>query len=284
MLVTRIKFRKCPSVLIFVLISGIAACAATEKGPLTDPKGRVIHRELLSHSVNKNKKVELFWAKPSGNGPYPAVLFIHGHQEDYRSGGEMYVKGGTLGTMASRGYVSAAVSQPGYGHSDGPPDFCGPFTQEAVLVAIDFLRKQPFVRPDKVALIGYSRGAIVASMVATQDQRLAAVVLGAGAYDFFNWYPIGSIKTNIILESGTSSEAFKARSSIYHVERIKTPILLLHGAQDVRVPVTQAKAFAEKLKANGIVFKMKIFPNAGHSIPPHQLYHEIYAFLEEFLR
>ena len=31
-----------------------------------------------------------------------------------------------LGLMVQRGYVAAALSQPGYGNSGGPPDFCGP--------------------------------------------------------------------------------------------------------------------------------------------------------------
>ena len=86
--------------------------------------------------------------------------------------------------MATRGYVAAAVSQPGYGKSDGPPDYCGPFTQDAVQAAVEFLRRQTFIDPTRIALYGYSRGAIVASMVAT---KVAAVVLGAGAYDFFSW-------------------------------------------------------------------------------------------------
>jgi dipeptidyl aminopeptidase/acylaminoacyl peptidase len=191
-----------------------------------------------------------------------------------------------LGILASRGYVAAALSQPGYGHSDGPPDFCGPFTQEAVLVAIDFLRNQPFVHPNKVALYGYSRGAIVASMVATKDPKLAAVVLGAGAYDFFRWYPtpLRGIDANIEREAGTSAEAFRARSAIYHVDTIKAPILLLHGAQDERVPVQQAEAFADKLQTNSIAVKVKIFPNARHSIPIDEQYREIYSFLEQFLR
>ena len=73
-----------------------------------------------------------------------------------------------MGRMASRGYVAAAVSQPGYGQSDGPPDFCGPYTQAAVMKAIDFLRQMPVVQPQHVALYGYSRGAIVASMVVTR--------------------------------------------------------------------------------------------------------------------
>jgi dipeptidyl aminopeptidase/acylaminoacyl peptidase len=271
------------AVLGFLLLVG---CAAAAEGPLMDQAGWVVHRELLPHRTDSHKKVELFWTQPVGDGPYPTVLLIHGHQEQVRSGGEAFVRTGRLGILASRGYVAAALSQPGYGHSDGPPDFCGPFTQEAVLVAIDFLRNQPFVHPNKVALYGYSRGAIVASMVATKDPKLAAVVLGAGAYDFFRWYPtpLRGIDANIEREAGTSAEAFRARSAIYHVDTIKAPFLLLHGAQDERVPVQQAEAFADKLQTNSIAVKVKIFPNARHSIPIDEQYREIYSFLEQFLR
>jgi dipeptidyl aminopeptidase/acylaminoacyl peptidase len=62
------------------------------------------------------------------------------------------------------------------------------------------------------------------------------------------------------------------------------PILLLHGAQDERIPVRQAEAFAEKLKANGTAVKLAIFPGATHGIPINDQYGEIYPFLEEFLR
>lgn len=287
MLMARIKYKRFQTVLIFLLLFWfLSICPAIAQGQLTDPRGWVINRELLSHSKDSKKKVELFWTKPAGDGPYAAVLFIHGHQEQIRNGGEAYVRVGRLGIMATKGYVAAAISQPGYGNSDGPPDYCGPFTQDAVLVAIDFLRNKPFVNPDKVVLFGYSRGAIVASMVATIDQKLAAVILGAGAYDFFKWFPTGipGINANIQWEAATSSKAFRDRSAIYHVDKIKTPILLLHGAQDERIPVRQAKAFAEKLRTQGIAARMVIFPKAGHSIPIDEQYREIYPFLEESLR
>jgi dipeptidyl aminopeptidase/acylaminoacyl peptidase len=253
---------------------------------LTDKGGWVIQRAFLQHHQNSSKKIEVFWTRPGEPGPWPAILFIHGHQEQSRNGGEAFVRTGRLGIMASRGYVAAALSQPGYGHSDGPPDFCGPFTQEAVVVAIDFLRNQPFVDPNKVVLYGYSRGAIVASMVATKDPKLAAVVLGAGAYNFFSWYPtpLRGIDANIEQEAGTSTDAFRARSAIYHADKMKVPVLLLHGAQDERVPVQQTEAFAEKLQANGVAVKLKIFPNARHSIPIDDQYREIYPFLEQYLR
>ena len=272
--------------LLVSLLFALLGCNAVEEGHIVDRGGWVVRREFLRQSTDGNKRIELFWTKPAGDGPYPAILLIHGHQEQVRNGGEAFFQTGRLGILARQGYVAASVSQPGYGNSDGPPDYCGPVTQDAALLALEFLRKQTFVNPNKVALYGYSRGAIVASMVATKDAKLAAVVLGAGAYDFATWYPtpLRGIDANIRQEAGTSAEAFRARSAVYHVEKIAAPVLLLHGAQDERIPVRQAEIFFEKVKAHGIPVKLKIFPAATHGIPINEQYNEIYPFLAEFLR
>jgi dipeptidyl aminopeptidase/acylaminoacyl peptidase len=115
---------------------------------------------------------------------------------------------------------------------------------------------------------------------------LAAVVLGAGAYDFFKWYPtpVRGIDTIIASEAGTSAEAFELRSASYHAAKIRAPVLVLHGAHDQRIPVQQAIAFSELLKANRISVKIQIFPDAGHHIPIDQQYQQVYPFLDEFLR
>jgi dipeptidyl aminopeptidase/acylaminoacyl peptidase len=115
---------------------------------------------------------------------------------------------------------------------------------------------------------------------------LAAVILGAGAYDFFKWYPtpLRGIDARIIGEAGTSADAFKLRSASYHAAQVRAPVLLLHGARDERIPVQQAVAFAELLKANRIPVRIQIFPDAGHRIPIEQQDQQVYPFLEEFLR
>jgi dipeptidyl aminopeptidase/acylaminoacyl peptidase len=59
---------------------------------------------------------------------------------------------------------------------------------------------------------------------------------------------------------------------------------LLHGTQDERVPVQQTEAFAEKLQAQGVPVKVKIFPDTKHGIPIEEQYREIYPFLEQYLR
>ena len=162
----------------------------------------------------------------------------------------------------------------------------GQKVQDAAHAAIAFLRAQRFVNADKIALYGYSRGAIVGAMVATQDPRLAAVVLGGGAYDFSSWYPtpLAGIDANLRREAGTSAEAFTARSALPLAGKIRAPVLLLHGALDERIPAAQARAFAERLAAAGVPVSLKIFPGAQHAIPLADQYREINPFLQALLR
>lgn len=248
-------------------------------------QGVSYHQEFIPHPDDPTQRVELYWTRPEGQAPWPAVIFVHGHQIGGRPGGKIYLDFGRLAAMRKEGYVAAAVSQPGYGQSGGAPDFCGPFSQKAILAAIRFLRQQTFVDPDKVGLFGYSRGAIVVSMVATQDSQLAAVVLGGGIYDFNRGYPTGlaGLDANIRSEAGVSPEAFKARSAAHHVGQIKSPILLLHGAEDDRFKADHVLKFARDLKAYNVVVQTKIFDGVGHGIPIRQQYQWVLPFLREHL-
>ena len=289
-----VSFNTLTIALIMALVLSLSSVALAQEarwkaGTFVDARGQVIHHEFLSHRGGKNKRIEIFWTKPDGKGPFPAIIYIHGHQwpKGETVGGRVYVRVGRLGRMAEQGYVAAAVSQPGYGNSDGPPDFCGPYTQDAVLQVIAFVREKPFVKADKVGLFGYSRGAVVASMVATKDPTLVAVVLVAGLYDFEAAYPkisIPGILRNIDVETGSTPEAFQARSAIHHAEKIKSPLLVLHGGDDHRFgPPEQAEILGRKVRANGVPVKVKIFEGVGHTIHWRTQYKEIYPFLEKYL-
>ena len=83
---------------------------------------------------------ELFLLQPSGPGPWPVMLFLHGHQSAPRPGGRVFLKldqrprlatidEGRLARMRDRGYLAAALSLPGYGTTPGPADFWGPRSQ-----------------------------------------------------------------------------------------------------------------------------------------------------------
>ena len=216
--------------------------------------------------------VELFQARPDHGNPAGAILFVHGNQGGRRIGARETVDTGTLLRFCSRlNITAAAVSQPGYGASAGPPDFCGPATQRAISSALSFLRAQPRVDPDRIVLYGYSRGAIASAMVATREPDLRALILGAGVYDLEAAYETASpgIRWAIEQEAGATDEAFAVRSALRHADKIQAETLLLHGRLDDRAPVEQAEELAEALSDAGTAVSLHMF-DCGHRIP-HEL-------------
>jgi len=265
------------------LLFPVASCT---KG-FVAPAG--LHTTFLSHPSNAQKRIEVFWMRPETQGPHPAIIFIHGHQTGDRAGGEAFVSWGVLEEWSGRGYVAAAVSQPGYGNSDGPPDFCGRFTQDAIEEVIRYFREQEFVQPGKIALEGISRGAVAAAMVATRDSQIAALVLISGEYDFSD-YKLDALTLNNVqleLELGREAEdrreALQERSALFCSEQIKSPSLILNGGKDDRTNPDHAKAFAQRIQENGTFARAIIYSDFGHNIPVQERDKEINSFLEKWV-
>lgn len=244
--------------------------------------------EFLPHPAESTKRIEYFLAQPHGAGPWPMLVFVHGHQDGDRPGGAVYATTGMLQRTAAKGILAAAVSQPGYGQSDGPPDFAGPRTQDAIIAVVEHLRGRRDVRSDRVGLYGYSRGAIAAAMVGVKLPSLRVLILGAGMYDVRDGYrrldrsrpELDGLAKNMEREIGT---AYAERSALPLAGRIQAATLLLHGEKDDRCPLQGAKQLAEALERSGTPVTLEVFPNAGHGIPPAQREKPIDAFIERWL-
>lgn len=215
-----------------------------------------INHEFIS-SKNSNKKIELFWSKPEAVGKYPVLIMIHPHQTwPDKIGAEVFVKNGSLQRWTEKGFLTVAVSQPGYGSSEGSSDFCGADSQQAVIETLNHFKSLDFANKDKIFLYGGSRGAVVASMVGVQYPGLAGIILKSGLYDLvhanelYEWY--NPIKLTMILEIGWPSvEKLKLRSSFYSADKIKAPLLVIHGTDDDRASIENAKALVDKVNSTG---------------------------------
>lgn len=241
--------------------------------------------DVTQHFIDRGDgaKVELFQAQPTGGAPAGAILFVHGNQGGRLVGAKEAVDGGGLMRFSSRlNVTAAAVSQPGFGASDGPADFCGPDTQRAIMAALSFLREQPAVDPSRIVLYGNSRGAVASAMVAAQVPDLRAVILRSGVYDLKAAYERSSkgLQAAIAQEAGLSSEAFLARSALYHARKIRAETLLLHGRLDERAPVAQAEEFSDALSDAGVPAMLHIF-ECGHDIPREYMQTALRSFLEK---
>jgi pimeloyl-ACP methyl ester carboxylesterase len=239
---------------------------------------------MLAHPDDASKQVEYFVGRPDGSGPWPTIVFIHGHQGDPGIGAQMFVE--VLEKYAQRGVLAVAVSQPGYGHSSGPPDFCGPFTQHAVAGVIAKLRADKLVAPGKLVVEGVSRGAAVAGLVAAHDPTISGLIMISGECDLASLAAdssatgtVGIVRQNLIEESGGSAGALHDRSVIQFAKDIKAATLILNGGKDDRTNPDHARQLADAINRAGGNARAVIFPDAEHMIPLEVRNREIRPFL-----
>jgi len=195
-----------------------------------------------------------------------------------------------LDEFAGLGYLAVSISQPGYGGSTGPADFCGPFTQHAVAAVIAKLHADGYVKENKVLLQGVSRGALVAGLVASHDPSIRGVVLISGLYDLPAYASraksamAASIVDSMNTETGGTAEALKARSLLYYAQDIKAETLILNGAKDDRTDPDQARHLAELINAHGGHAQAIIYPEYGHHIPVDVRSKDVDPFIEQVLK
>jgi dipeptidyl aminopeptidase/acylaminoacyl peptidase len=67
-------------------------------------------------------------------------------------------------------------------------------------------------------------------------------------------------------------DLYRQRSPIEYADRVKSPVLLLHGEADASVPPEQSRAFADRLAAEGHPVELVSYPGEGHGFnEPHHL-------------
>jgi dipeptidyl aminopeptidase/acylaminoacyl peptidase len=112
----------------------------------------------------------------------------------------------------------------------------------------------------------------------TQTNRFKAVMVGAGLTNMFSMYSTNDLQRTLEGYFGAQPwddlEAYWTKASaMAHIKKAKTPTLILHGANDLRVPVGQAQELYMGLKKNGVPVQLVFYPRAGHGLgePRHQL-------------
>lgn len=233
---------------------------------------------FIPHPDNASKKIEYYIKKPKGSGAHPAIIFIHGHQTGLQlPGGRDFADWGVLEKFSNLGFVAIAISQPGYGASDGPPDYCGSFTQNAVIAVIEKFEKEGLIQSNQIILEGISRGAIVAGLVAAKKQSIRGLILISGVFDFTRYQEeakTNAAKRSIINaiqnEIGKSDDSLFKRSVLHFADRIKASTLILNGENDDKTIPQQARGLADEINKHGGNASFVVFKNTGHLIPVNQ--------------
>jgi dipeptidyl aminopeptidase/acylaminoacyl peptidase len=244
----------------------------------------------IRHPDRPTATVEYFVEQPKGNGPWPTIILLHGHQNFPKNvGGRAFADWGVLQRFANEGYLAVSVSLPGYGNSTGPRDFAGPYSQNAVVAVMDHLKKEKRSIPDRIVIHGTSLGAVTAALIGTRDKDIAGLVLISGLYDLPSFFEQNGstaaldVKAAAVAQTGGSQDALRSRSALLVADQIKANTLILNGALDERTDAEQARMLAAAITAAGGKARAHIFPEAGHDIPLADREAFIAAFLRQTL-
>jgi dipeptidyl aminopeptidase/acylaminoacyl peptidase len=146
-----------------------------------------------------------------------------------------------------------------------------------IMTGVDALIARGVSDPDKLAHIGWSYGGYMTAWVITQTTRFKAAMVGAGLTNMWSMYGTNDIPSVLIAYFGgipnkQTLPLYLERSAMSHIDKTKTPTLILHGANDERVPVGQAYELYRGLKDRGVPTELVFYPREGHGITEY--YHQ----------
>jgi len=222
---------------------------------------------------------------------YPFLVLPHGGPE----GNDFFYFDTWTRSIAGLGYV---VMQPQYRGSTGyGTDFLnaiyehfGDRAYSDVDSATDYAIAQGWADPNRLAIFGWSAGGFMTSWTVTQTNRYRAAIEGAGITDWLSFIPTSDVQQIDYDQRWQEKdiEPFLKYSAVMFADRVTTPLLILHGTNDIRVPMLQGLEFYALLAERGKIVRMVTYPGAPH-FPSlweqrRNVFEEIAAWLAEHNR
>jgi dipeptidyl aminopeptidase/acylaminoacyl peptidase len=195
--------------------------------------------------------------------------------------------------VAGLGYV---VLQPqyrgstGYGSAfmDAIYQHFGDRAYSDVDSATDYAISQGWADPKRLAVFGWSAGGFMTAWTVTQTNRYRAAVEGAGITDWLSFIPesdIAQVDYDARYEEGDAAPFLKF-SAIMYADRVTTPLLILDGQADRRVPMLQGRELFILLAERHKTVRMVTYPGSPH-FPllieqRRNVFHELASWLDKY--
>lgn len=216
-----------------------------------------------------------YLTRPRSTGPTPLILFVHGgpwHRDTWGFNSQAQ-------WFANRGYATLQVNyrgSTGYGKSflhKGDKQWGIGDMQHDLTDSVKWAIDQGIADKDRVCIYGGSYGgyACLAGLTFTPDLYACGVdIVGpSNIKTLLDSIPPywGPLRNGMLLKIGDvdqDDEFNRKISPLYHVDNIKAPLLIGHGANDPRVKKAEADQIAFSMKEKGIPVEYVLYPDEGH--------------------
>lgn len=225
----------------------------------------------------------------------PAVLWIHGGpegQDDYRA--DLWAQ-----YLAQAGYV---VLEPNYRGSSGYGEVFRNLNVEDsnggevddVAAGAQYLVSKGLADPSRIAIGGGSHGGTMVAYAVTRYPELFAAAIelyGVVDRELFVYRTNHSSSIRWMMKMGGSPtekpETYRKANVLLAIDKVRTPLLIMHGENDPQVPPAESAAFVKTLHEHRKTYFYFTYPNElhGFSQPAHRLdaWQKQLAFLEHYL-
>jgi dipeptidyl aminopeptidase/acylaminoacyl peptidase len=228
--------------------------------------------------TNGSASVEGILVSPEGTARarLPLVVWLHGGPA-YHWGLGAHVQSWAR-LLAARGYrvlLPNFRGSTGYGQAwlaANVRDW-GPGPMADVMTGVDALVERGLADPERLYLGGGSYGGYLAYWIVGHTDRFRAAYLRAGISDPLSAFPLTDEPSFFTGYMGASAfqdpDIYRRLAPLASVSAVRTPLLIVHGAEDARVPLAQSVLFHAGLRERGIATRLVVYPREGHSILEH---------------
>jgi len=241
-----------------------------------------------------------FVVKPVGfeaGESYPVAFLVHGGPQGSFSNNFHYRWNPQ--TYAGQGFAAVMIDfhgSTGYGQAFTDSisgDWGGKPLEDLQLGLAAALKRYSFLDGDRVCALGASYGGYMINWIAGQwPDRFRCLVNHDGIFDNRSMYYATEELWFPEWEHGgpyfANPEGFERHNPAQYVDRWQTPMLVIHGELDYRVPVTQGIMTFTALQRRGIESRFLYFPDENHWVlKPHNSMHwhdQVNDWLHRYLK